>query len=120
MGVDDQTFKDMLRFLYCGKFPSDFESKAATILPVATKYGIPDLMEACAEALKSALDRDNVANTLILADRHDIPHLKEYCLCQLRLWSESMGSAYFPSHGCSVVGLARLPHGSSVSFYHWK
>ena len=77
--IDAPTFKAVLKFIYCGDFPEDFESSAALYLPVADRYGIQELKEKSARALERGLTTQNVIQRLILAHLHHCSSLKEKC-----------------------------------------
>ena len=51
--TDSQTFKRILKFVYSGQYPDDLESTEDALLPVAEKYGIQELKDACVLALKA-------------------------------------------------------------------
>ena len=82
---DAKPFGGMLRFIYCGKLPDD--SSADSILPLADKYGIPELKEVCTFALKKTLSKENAIKTLCLADLHQCPELRSYCISRLSEWN---------------------------------
>ena len=81
--ADASSFKRVLKFVYCGKFPEDLNDSADALLPIADKYGIEDLKDACAAALKSRICRDNVITTLIVAYLCGCPDLKKECVKRL-------------------------------------
>ena len=81
--ADASSFKRVLKFVYCGKFPEDLNDSADALLPIADKYGIEDLKDACAAALKSRICRDNVITTLIVAYLCGCPDLKTECIKRL-------------------------------------
>merc|ERR1711931_66922 len=70
----------MLRFVYCGKLPANFESDAAAYLPIANLYGIEDLESACSDALKLTLTAENVSERFALADLYQCTDLARACL----------------------------------------
>jgi len=87
--ADAAAFKHVLKFLYCGKFPDDLEDFAESLLPIAEKYDIQDLKEACAFALEKNLSRDNVAGILVAAHLYQCPDLKKASFKRLAEWKAS-------------------------------
>ena len=77
--TDAASFKHLLRFIYCGKLPEDFKETVDSLLPIADKYGLQDLKDACEVVLKDLLVRDNVIRTLISARLYCCSNLKKEC-----------------------------------------
>ena len=88
--TDRQTFQQMLKFIYCGQFPDDLETTADALLPVTEKYDIQELKDACASTLKTSLTKENVVQTLILADVYRCPDLVKHCIKHLVEWKAMM------------------------------
>ena len=87
---DAASFKHVLRFIYCGKFPEELRNIADSILPITEKYGIQDLKDACINTMKAALQEDNVIPTLIMAHLYLCPDLMKECLARLTEWKGSI------------------------------
>ena len=66
--IDATSFKAVLKFLYCGRLPEDLQTSAKNYLPVAEKYDIRELKEACEIALIKTLTIRNVVEIMIMAD----------------------------------------------------
>ena len=66
--IDATSFKAVLKFLYCGRLPEDLQTSAKNYLPIAEKYDIRALKEACETALSADIDRHNVVDILIMAN----------------------------------------------------
>merc|ERR1712212_71733 len=103
LDTDSQTFKRMLKFLYSGQFPDDLESSADALLPVTEKYDIQELKDACASTLKTGLTKENVVQTLILADVYRCPDLVNHCVKQYAGWRTEMDES-------SLEPLSKYPH----------
>jgi len=88
--ADAASFKQVLKFVYCGKFPDDLEDVADSVLPITEKYDIQELKEACANALGNRLRQDNIVATLVLADRYRCPELKKECFKHLAKWKKCL------------------------------
>jgi len=82
---DATSFGAMLRFVYCGKLLDD--TLADSVLPLANKYGIPELKELCVSVLRKTLSQENAVRTLYLADLHQCPELRSYCISRLSEWN---------------------------------
>ena len=78
------------RFIYCGKLPEDLDIDSHSYLPISDHYGLDDLKEACSQTFLKNLNRSNVLETLILADRYGCSQLKRACLHRLHEWKDSM------------------------------
>ncbi|CAF3901252.1 unnamed protein product [Didymodactylos carnosus] len=70
---------ELLRFLYTGK-TINIDKMADSLLSAADKYGLERLKVQCEETLCSLCDKDNVADTLILADLHSAQQLKQQAI----------------------------------------
>merc|ERR1711962_392571 len=90
--VDAAAFKQVLRFIYCGKFPEKLDETAESLLPIADKYGIDDLKDACAAALKTCICRDNIVRTLTAAHLCSCPDLKKECIERLADLKKSLNA----------------------------
>ena len=74
--TDAASFKQFLNFIYCGKIPEELNDFADSLLPIAEKYGVQGLKDACEVALKSQISQDNIIHTLILAHLYRCSDLK--------------------------------------------
>ena len=72
--VDPDVFAKMLQFLYSGVAPLD---TSEGLLVAADKYAVEDLKEICETTLVSRLNGENVAEFLLLAEKHNCPLLLE-------------------------------------------
>ena len=88
--TDSETFQQMLKFVYCGQFPDNLESTADALLPLTEKYNIQELKDACVSTLKTRVTKENVVQTLVLADVYRCPDLVEHCVKQLVQWKAMM------------------------------
>jgi len=91
--IDDANaaaFKQVLKFIYSGKFPEELNDNADLVLPISDKYGIEDLKVVCAAALKGRICRENVVHTLTLAHIHCCSDLKMECFKRLRGFKTSL------------------------------
>ncbi|KAF3333782.1 BTB/POZ and MATH domain-containing protein 1-like protein [Carex littledalei] len=83
-------FRAMFRFMYTDQIPSgrsgdlsklSFELELVQDLFVAAdRYALEKLKKICEEILCNNLSVETVSTTLLLADRHNCPRLKETCL----------------------------------------
>ena len=88
--ADAAAFKQVLKFIYSGKFPEELNDNADLVLPISDKYGIEDLKVVCAAALKGRICRENVVHTLTLAHIHCCSDLKMECFKRLRGFKTSL------------------------------
>ena len=88
--ADPETFKMMLRYIYCGRLPDDLEANARKLLPLADKYDLPEVRDACVHWMEKSLSKENVCETLIVADLYRCPKLKKKCLECLNRWKSEM------------------------------
>ena len=77
---DPPVFKEVLKFLYCGLPPENFDQIAIELLPVADKYILDELKELCDLAIRRILSPENVVNVLQIANKHNCFDLFVYCL----------------------------------------
>ena len=82
--IDALTFKAVLKFIYCGDFPEDVGTSAEVYLPIADKYGIPELKEEAARAMEQGITKENVVERVILAHLMQCPSLKNRCFLYLK------------------------------------
>ena len=78
--VDPASFKEVLKFIYCGNLPVDINSAAEAYLPIADKYGVLELKEMSARVLEQGITAENVIERVILAHLLQCPSLKKRCL----------------------------------------
>ncbi|CAO2207331.1 unnamed protein product [Urochloa humidicola] len=82
-GVDPETFRILLRFMYGG---GDETGGAPTaemlrnLVAAADAYGIERLKIACAQMLSERVSAETVAATLGLAEAHNCPELRKKCV----------------------------------------
>ena len=88
--ADPAAFKQVLKFIYSGKFPEELNDNAHLLLPISDKYGIEGLKDVCAVALKSRISRENVVSTLTLAHIHCCSELKKECIKRLAGFKSSL------------------------------
>ncbi|CAF4515201.1 unnamed protein product, partial [Rotaria magnacalcarata] len=67
---------EILRFIYAGKL-QNIDKLADALLPAADKYCLERLKIQCEEILCTTIDKDNVADILILADLHSAAQLRQ-------------------------------------------
>ena len=77
--IDGDIMLEILRFIYTGK-AQNMDKLADALLPAADKYCLERLKVQCEETLCSSIDRDNVADTLILADLHSAIQLRQQAI----------------------------------------
>ena len=92
---DAASFKDVLIFIYSGKLPKKLEEKSFQILPLADKYDLQSLKDACIHCMDVGLTEENVCDTLITADLYRCDVLKKKCLMSLNEWRESLDRKVF-------------------------
>jgi len=95
--ADAESFKIMLKFLYCGKLPNHikFGLFAPTVLVLAEKYDVKELKDTCEAVLKKSLTKENAIFRLVLAEVHGCPDLKNLCIKNLAQWKQSMAEDDF-------------------------
>jgi len=88
--MDAASFEQVLNFVYCGQLPKNLTTSSALFLPVAEKYDIQELKDACAAAMTKNLKIENVVETLIMAHLFRCPDLKRKGLHRFREWKPSI------------------------------
>ena len=88
--TDVAAFKAVIKYIYGGQLPTTLDEDAVQILPLADKYDLKRLKEACFYHMEKGLSKENVADTLVLADLYRGEELKKKCLSSLRLWGSSL------------------------------
>jgi len=84
-------FQQVLRFVYTGQLPEDLAENPEIYVPIADKYGIEELKAASSVAAKKSLKKENIVQTLIMADLHLCGDLKKECISRLKGWKTEMG-----------------------------
>ncbi|CAO2162845.1 unnamed protein product [Urochloa humidicola] len=86
-GVEPETFRVLLRYMYAGVLPGDDEIGGAptaemlrNLVVLADTYGMERLKLACAQKLSERVSAETVAATLGLAETHDCPELRKKCM----------------------------------------
>ncbi|CAO2162683.1 unnamed protein product [Urochloa humidicola] len=87
-GVEPDTFRIILRYMYSGMLPGDDEIGGApmtvemlrNLVKAACAFGMERLKLACAQKLWEHVSAETVAATLGLAERHDCPELRKKCM----------------------------------------
>nr|CAB3492041.1 unnamed protein product [Digitaria exilis] len=81
--MDPRVFKAMLRFIYTDKFPKvDKDEKivmAQHLLVAADRYNLERLKVISMDVLRRYIDPSTAVATLVLAEQHGCPRLKEEC-----------------------------------------
>lgn len=77
--IDSDIMIEILRFIYTGK-AQNLDKLADALLPAADKYCLERLKVQCEEMLCTTIDRDNVADILILADLHSATQLRQQAI----------------------------------------
>ena len=73
-GAEPVTVKDMLGFIYTSNIPEEaLGARAGELLELASQYELPELEEACREALMKGLSPATAVSTLVLLERHQGP-----------------------------------------------
>jgi speckle-type POZ protein len=81
--MDADVCKALLKFMYTDAPPPDLQEAATMaerLLVAADRYGLDKLKPVCEEALCKNIDTSSVASTLVLAERHRCPGLREACM----------------------------------------
>ena len=89
-GFDAATVKALLKVIYCAKLPEDLDENCHTYLAIADLYQFNELKNVCFAVLERNLRRENVVDTLMLADHHQRDELKDDCLRLFHDWKDSM------------------------------
>jgi len=104
-------FRAVLKHIYCGKLPVDLETAAPKILPLADKYGLSILYEACVHWMEESITPDNVCATLVTADLYRCAGLKKKCLECMSQWKASMDDGMWEAladHPRLLIDLVRI------------
>jgi speckle-type POZ protein len=83
--VDDMkhaVFRSVLHFIYTDKMPSmdNLAHPTEDLLVAACRFGLEGMKIICENFLAEYISKENVLNTLKLAQRHHCLKLKNYCL----------------------------------------
>ncbi|CAN6348023.1 unnamed protein product [Urochloa humidicola] len=110
--MEPRVFKAMLRFMYTDAVPEIGEHEAVAVaqglLKPAHRYKMERLKAICEDMLCRRIDVDNVASTLVAADKLGCPALKDVCEefltvpGNLKAVMENAGFAKI-KHSCSSV-----------------
>ena len=87
--IDGEIMLEILRFIYTGK-TQNIEKLADALLPAADKYCLERLKVQCEETLCTTIDKDNVSDTLILADLHSATQLRQQAIDFINTHSQGM------------------------------
>jgi speckle-type POZ protein len=87
--IDGDIMLEILRFIYTGK-TQNIEKLADELLPAADKYCLERLKVQCEETLCTTIDKDNVADTLILADLHSAAQLRQQAIDFINTHTQGM------------------------------
>ena len=66
------------------------EESPQRYLPVAEKYDIAEMKAACSASMIKLLSKENVVQSLIMADLNRCPNLKKTCFKKFKIWKASM------------------------------
>jgi speckle-type POZ protein len=84
-GIEPGVFKAMLHFMYTDELPEmeeqgDVATMAQGLIAAAHRYQLERLKLMCEEMLCKRIDVNNVAGTLVVAEQHGCPELKDACV----------------------------------------
>ena len=88
--LDAATFKQLLRYVYCGQLPDDLDKSPETFLPPAEKYDMQELKTACLATMIKTVKVENVVEYVVMAHLFQCPDLKSECLQRLKKWKKSL------------------------------
>ena len=88
--VEAASFKEFLKFVYCGQYPKDMESSPESYLPIAEKYNAQELKDACASEMAKGLNEGNVVDVLIMAHVFRCPDLQREAFHRFMQWKASI------------------------------
>lgn len=81
--MDPRVFKAMLSFIYTDKFPKVNKDEkivmAQHLLVAADRYNLERLKVISMDVLRRYIDPSTAVSTLVLAEQHGCPRLKEEC-----------------------------------------
>jgi len=89
---DVAAFSDIIRYVYCDLLPKDLKNDAIKLLPLADKYQLLELKEACEVELEKNLAPSNICQVLIVSDLYKCLSLKKTCLQFLGKWRSQVDS----------------------------
>jgi speckle-type POZ protein len=89
--IDGDIMLEILRFIYTGK-TQNIEKLADALLSASDKYCLERLKVQCEETLCTTIDKDNVADTLILADLHSATQLRQQAIDFINTHTQGMKS----------------------------
>ena len=88
--VDAATFKQLLRYVYCGQLPDDMDKSPERFLPSAEKYDMKEIKVLCVSSMIKNIKVENVVDYVLMAHLFQCLDLKTECLRRLREWKGSM------------------------------
>ena len=88
--LDAATFKQLLRYVYCGQLPEDLDKSPEKFLPPVDKYDIQELKTACLATMIKNIRVENVVEYLVMAHLFQCSDLKTECLQHLKKWKKSL------------------------------
>ena len=88
--VDAATFKQLLRYVYCGQLPDDMDELPEKFLPSAEKYDMKEIKVVCVSSMIKNIKVENVVDYVLTAHLFQCLDLKTECLRRLREWKGSM------------------------------
>jgi len=83
-------FGAVLKYLYCGEAPEYCGEDTMDLIAAADKYGLDDLKKTSESLLCSQLDKENVIEAILLADRHGCPELFQQATGVLKMHAEDL------------------------------
>ena len=102
--IDGDIMLEILRFIYTGKAPN-MDKLADALLSAADKYCLERLKVQCEETLCTIIDRDNVADTLILADLHCATQLRQQAIDFINTHPQGKEIVFSEHRGGSIGSL---------------
>ena len=93
--VDAATFKQLLRYVYCGQLPDDMDELPEKFLPSAEKYDMKEMKVACVASMIKNIKVENVVDYVVMAHLFQYSDLKMECLQHLQKWKDSVSEDAF-------------------------
>ena len=82
--VEPEAFEVLLKYIYSGSVPSNIDEIAPVLLPMADRFQMVTLRDACESTIAGSLTPENVISMLLLAHSHSCSKLAGECLPVIR------------------------------------
>lgn len=82
--VKPDIFRVIIKYIYTFELPANIGPVAVDLLVAADRFGVEQLIEICEAYLRASITLENIAEILVLADKHSRPNLMKEVLTYLK------------------------------------